>query len=232
MTLGSRVVATHTEPTADARPRFSLGEERAHYLSHGLGAAFSIPAVALLLLFAVHRSPETLVGCAVYGAALVLMYAASTVYHAIPFARPRTKRAFQRVDHCAIFLLISGTYTPLALTVLRNTHGYLLLATVWAVSALGSFLVVSRRSPGRGGPLLMYLAMSGAVALTLPEVTRALGAHALFLLLAGGLAYAVGVLFYALRRIRYHHAIWHGFVLIGSALHFLAICWFVVPYVR
>jgi len=224
-------VPTQTEHFADPRPRFSLGEERAHYLSHGLGAAFSIPGVALLLALAVQRSPATLVGCAVYGAALVLMYAASTVYHAVPHARPRTKQAFQRLDHCAIFLLISGTYTPLALTVLRNTHGYLLLAGVWGVSALGSYLVISRRSPGRGGPLVVYLAMSAAVSLALPEVTRALGTRAFLLLAAGGVAYVVGVLFYALRRVRYHHAIWHGFVLIGSALHFLAISLFVVPYV-
>jgi hemolysin III len=223
-------VSTHTEQI-DPRPRFSLWEERAHYLSHGLGAAFSIPAVALLLVLAMRRGPATVVGCAVYGAALVLMYAASTVYHAVPFAKPRAKRAFQRLDHCAIFLLISGTYTPLALTVLRNTHGYVLLATVWTVSALGSYLVM-RRNPGRGGPVLLYLAMSGAVALALPEVTRALGTRAFILLLAGGIAYSVGVLFYALRRVRYHHAIWHGFVLVGSALHFFAISLFVVPYVR
>jgi hemolysin III len=212
------------------RPLFSVGEERAHYLSHGLGAAFSIPAVALLVVLALQRSPATLVGCAVYGLALVLMYTASTAYHAMPFARPRAKRAFQALDHCAIFLLISGTYTPLALTVLRNVHGYLLLGAVWGVSAFGSYLVVARGSARRGGPLVLYLAMSAAVALALPEVTRALGPRAFWLLAAGGLAYSVGVGFYVLRRVRYHHAIWHGFVLLGSGLHFLAISWFVVPY--
>jgi len=223
-------VSTSSPIVSEARPRFSLAEERAHYLSHGLGTAFSIPAVAFLIALALRRSSVTALGCAVYGAALVLMYAASTAYHAVPGTNSRAKRVFQRFDHCAIFLLISGTYTPLALTVLRNVHGYLLLTSVWLVSLLGSYLVIARRDGGRGGPLFVYLAMSSAVALTLPEVTRALGAHASLLLLAGGVAYGVGVLFYVLRRVRYHHAIWHGFVLLGSALHFLAISWFVVPY--
>ena len=222
---------TFDRSTCAARPRFSLAEERAHYLSHGLGAAFSIPAVAFLLALAVRQSWQTVTGCAVYGAALVLMYSASTAYHAVPSEHPRVKRAFQRVDHCAIFLLISGTYTPLSLTVLRNAHGYLLLLSVWAISALGSYLVIARRDGRSGGPLPIYLLMSCAVAFTLPEVTRALGARASLLLSAGGLAYGVGVLFYALLRMLYHHAIWHGFVLVGSVLHFLAISLFVVPYV-
>jgi hemolysin III len=215
---------------SETHPRFSLSEERAHYLSHGVGAVFAIPAVALLVLLAAQRSLSTIIGCAVYGVALVLMYAASTAYHAVPFGKQRAKQIFQALDHCAIFLLISGTYTPLALTVLRNTHGYLLLALVWLVSAGGSLLVLSRRGGRRGGPLFLYLAMSAAVSLALPEVTRALGHPAFLLLASGGIAYSVGVLFYVLRRIPYHHAIWHGFVLLGSGLHFLAISLFVVPY--
>lgn len=219
-----------TDPTAQQRLRFSVAEERAHYWSHGLGAAFTLPAVILLVLLAMRQSLATLVGSAVYGAALLLMFAASTAYHAAPPGRPRIKQIFQRLDHCAIFLLISGTYTPLALTVLRSTHGYLLLAAVWTVTLVGSALVIVRPARARGGPLLLYLAMSAAVATQLPAVTRALGPRAFQFLLAGGIAYGVGVLFYVLRRVRYHHAVWHGFVLLGSALHFLAISLFVVPY--
>ena len=217
-------------PTAQQRLRFSVAEERAHYLSHALGAALALPAVILLVSLAMRHSRATLVGSAVYGGTLLLMYAASTAYHAAPSGRPRVKQICQRLDHCAIFLLISGTYTPLALTVLRSPQGYWLLAGVWAVTVVGSARVMWRPSGGRGGPLLLYLAMSAAVASELPEVTRALGPRAFQLLLAGGVAYSVGVLFYVLRRVRYHHAVWHGFVLLGSALHFLAIALFVIPY--
>jgi len=212
------------------KPRFSLTEERAHYLSHGFGIALAVPAVALLVLLAARRGPTTLIGCAVYGAALVAMYATSTIYHALPCAMRRTKHVFHVLDHCAIFLLISGTYTPLALTVLHSARGYLLLALVWGLSLFGLYLVLLRRNPGRGGPTLLYLAIGWLVALTLPELMRALGNGALLLLLAGGVAYTLGVPFYVLRKLRYHHAIWHGFVLVGSALHFVAMFNFVVPY--
>ena len=222
---------TRCDQTARSdRAHFSDAEERAHYLSHALGAACAIPAVALLVLLAARRGPTTLIGCAIYGAALILMYAASTAYHATPFARPRTKHAFHVLDHCAIFLLISGTYTPLALTVLHSARGYLLLALVWALSLFGLYRVLLRRSPRRGGPVLLYLALGWAVAFTLPELMRALGDRALLLLLTGGVFYTLGVPFYVLRRVRYHHAIWHGFVLVGSALHFVAMINFVVPY--
>jgi len=211
-------------------PRFSRAEERAHYFSHGLGAALAVPAAVLLVLLAAQRSPATLVGCAIYAGALVVMYAASTAYHATPYAMPRTKHAFHVLDHCAIFLLISGTYTPLALTVLHNARGYVLLAMVWAMSLFGLYLVILRRDPRHGGPLLLYLALACSVALTLPELTQALGSRALLLLLTGGVSYLLGVPFYVLHRIRYHHAIWHAFVLLGSALHFIAMLEFVVPY--
>ena len=212
------------------KPRFSLAEERAHYLSHAIGVACAIPAVAQLVRLAARRDAATLIGCVVYGCALLLMYAASTAYHATPFASSRTKRAFHVLDHCAIFLLISGTYTPLALTVLHSARGYLLLALVWGLSFLGLYRVLMRRNPQRGGPVVLYLALGWAIAFTLPELMRALGDRALLLLLMGGIFYTLGVPFYVLRGVRYHHAIWHGFVLIGSALHFVAMINFVVPY--
>ena len=182
------------------------------------------------MLLAARRAPATLVGCTVYGLALVLMYASSTAYHVTPCERPRTKHALHVLDHSAIFLLISGTYTPLALTVLHDTRGYLLLGLVWALSFFGLYLVIMRRNPRRGGPILLYLVIGWVVALTLPDLMRTLGNRALLLLLSGGALYTLGVPFYALRSLRYHHAIWHGFVLVGSALHFVAIFEFVIPY--
>lgn len=182
------------------------------------------------MLLATRRGTATLIGCVVYGCALVLMFGASTAYHATPFASSRTKHVFHVLDHCAIFLLISGTYTPLALTVLHSARGYLLLVLVWALSFFGLYRVLLRRNPRRGGPIALYLALGWAIAFTLPELMRALGDRALLLLLTGGIFYTLGVPFYVLRRIRYHHAIWHAFVLVGSALHFVAMIKFVVPY--
>ena len=179
------VIRSHLTSPSE-KPRFSLAEERAHYLSHAIGVACAIPAVAQLVRLAARRDAVTLIGCVVYGCALLLMYAASTAYHATPFTSSRAKRAFHVLDHCAIFLLISGTYTPLALTVLHSARGYLLLALVWALSFFGLYRVLLRRNPGRGGPVVLYLALGWAVLFTLPELLRALGDRASLLLLTGG----------------------------------------------
>ncbi len=219
-----------SELAPSERLRFSVAEERAHYLSHALGTALSIPAVAFLIHLAVRRGAPTLIGCSVYGVTLVLMFAASTAYHAVPFGNRRTKRVLRMLDHCAIFLLICGTYTPLALTVLHDATGYLLLGAVWVLCGVGLLLVIARREPRRSGPILLYLAMGWAVAPALPQLNRALGAQALLMFFLGGAFYTVGVPFYVWRRLRYHHAVWHGFVLVGSAFHFLAMMIFVVPY--
>lgn len=219
----------YNQRTPSDRPRFSVAEERAHYLSHALGIALSVPAVALLIRLAAPRSAGTFIGCSVYGVTLVLMYLASTAYHAVPFRSRRTKQVLRMLDHSAIFLLICGTYTPLALAVLRDTTGYLLLGAVWALCGVG-LVLTARRKPQRGGPILLYLAMGWAVAPALPALSRALGNQALLLFFLGGAFYTLGVPFYVWRRLRYHHAVWHGFVLLGSAFHFLAMMIFVVPY--
>jgi hemolysin III len=162
--LGARASLQAVNPrhelSARERPRFSVAEERAHYLSHALGAALSIPAVALLIRLAAPRGVGTFIGCSIYGVTLVLMYVASTAYHAVPFGHLRAKQLLRTLDHGAIFLLICGTYTPLALTVLHDATGYLLLAAVWLLCGLGLSLI-ARREPKRGGPILLYLAMAG-----------------------------------------------------------------------
>lgn len=217
------------DPPPAERPAFTRVEERFHYLSHALGFALCVPAVLLLVLAAARRDTATLVGCAVYGVTLLLMYGASTVYHAVSAEKVRAKRALRLLDHSAIFLLISGSYTPLSLSVLRDAQGYWLLAALWAIALLGMVFVFVQRGPRRGGPVLLYLAMGWAIVPVIPALTRLMGTPALLLLAAGGLTYTLGVPFYAWRKLRFHHAVWHVFVLAGSLLHFLAIARLVGP---
>ncbi|HEY5372212.1 MAG TPA: hemolysin III family protein [Polyangiaceae bacterium] len=205
----------------------SVAEERANYLTHGAGVLFSLIAVVVLLRFAAARSAGTLLACSAYGFTLVLMFASSTAYHAIPLTNERAKRVLRVLDHSAIFLLIAGTYTALSLAVPQSIAALALLLGVWLLSALGVAALVRRRGHRPGGPVLYYLALSALVALALPALRGPLGPRGLLLLSAGGVVYALGVPFYLARGLRYHHMIWHAFVLVASALHF----WVVIRYV-
>ena len=206
----------------------SLAEERASYLSHGAGVLFSLIAVSVLLKVAAGHGAATLLACSAYGLTLVLMFASSTAYHAVPHAKERAKRMLRTLDHSAIFLLIAGTYTALSLAVPKSAAALALLGGVWGLTALGVAALVRRGGHRPGGPLLSYLALSALVALALPALSGPLGATSLLLLGAGGGVYALGVPFYLARRLRYHHVIWHAFVLVASALHFLVVIRYVV----
>ncbi len=201
----------------------SLAEERANYLTHGAGVLFSLVAVSVLLKLAAGRSVGTLLACSAYGFTLVLMFASSTAYHAVPLRNERAKRVLRVLDHSAIFLLIAGTYTALSLAVPQSAAALALLGGVWVLSALGIAALVRRRGHRPGGPLVCYLALSALVALALPALSGPLGTKGLVLLSVGGIVYALGVPFYLAHRLRYHHMIWHAFVLVASALHFLVV---------
>lgn len=225
------------QPSKTERPaasEVSLGltsglEERANYLSHGVGALCSLLGVAVLLKQAAERSTLTLLACSVYGLTLVLMFASSTAYHAVPAAHERAKRALRTLDHCAIFLLIAGTYTALSLAVPHSTAASALLAGVWLLSALGIAALARRGGRRRqGGPIVFYLALGALVALALPALRGPLGKDGVLLLSSGGIIYTLGVPFYVARRLRFHHMIWHVFVLCASALHFLVVLRYVV----
>jgi hemolysin III len=206
----------------------SNAEERANYLTHGAGVLFSLVGVSVLLEIAAERNATTLLACSVYGITLVLMFASSTVYHAVPAANAFAKRALRTLDHSAIFLLIAGTYTALSLAVPRSVASIGLLSGVWVLSALGIAALVLRRSRRNGGPVLFYLGLSALVALALPALRGPLGEHGVLLLSAGGIVYALGVPFYLARRLPYNHTIWHAFVLLASALHFFVVLRYVV----
>jgi hemolysin III len=207
---------------------YTVGEEIAHALTHGLGLVLSIAGAALLVAAASLRGDAWhVVGCAVFGTTLVLLYAASTLYHGAPIGR--AKRLLQRLDHAAIFLLIAGTYTPFTLVSLRDGWGFALFALVWGIALVGVALVAAIPQHMRRLSVALYLAMGWMVVIVLEPLARSVGTDGLTLLVLGGLAYSVGVIFYAWERLPYNHAVWHVFVLAGSACHFSCVLRYVVP---
>jgi len=203
-------------------PAESLWEEVANSLSHGAGLVAALVATPFLITEAASRgSGAFLVGASVFAATVLLLYLGSTLYHALPVGR--AKRVFRVVDHCAIYLLIAGTYTPFTLGVLFGVWGWSLLVLVWSLAAIGITLEVS------GGPrhpalsLVLYLAMGWLVVVAIRPLSLHLPAAGLIWLIAGGLAYTLGVVFYTAKGLRFAHLVWHLFVLAGTFCHFTAV---------
>ena len=199
-----------------------IDEEWINTLTHGVGAVASTVGGAALIWLAFRvGDPWQIVGISVYSASLVLLYCASTLYHAV---RDAIAKARLRVfDHCAIYLLIAGTYTPFALGALRGERGWGLLALLWTLALVGivyKLFLIERFPRFSTG---MYLAMGWTGVFVLPTMARLLSLSTIVWLVAGGVAYTAGTFFFHARRVRYAHAIWHGFVLTGSACHFVAV---------
>jgi hemolysin III len=197
---------------------YSVREEAANYVTHALGAALAIAALVLLLVPAA-RSGEALrvASFAVYGGTLILLYLASTLYHAWP--QGKRKQWLQRLDHAGIFLLIAGTYTPVTVLVLRGGWGWSLFGVVWGVALVGVVIELVHARLER--PLLWaYIGLGWIVVLAAPKLWASLPLAGLLWLAAGGACYTGGVVFYLWRRLPFGHAIWHLWVLAGSACHF------------
>jgi hemolysin III len=211
-----------TEEPASREHTQSLGEEIANSVSHGVGLLASVAAAPVLVLSAVRNGGAArIAGASVFAAVMVLLYLTSTLYHALP--RNRAKRVFQVLDHAAIFLMIAGTYTPFTLGVLRGAWGWTLFGLVWGLALAG---VVLTAVGGVRYPKLttsLYLAMGWLIVIAVKPLWLRMPAEGLFWLFAGGLAYTLGVVFYAANRVRYFHFIWHLFVIAGTACHFIAV---------
>ena len=202
-------------------------EEILHSASHGLGLLLSIAGLILLVDLALVRGDARLVtACGVFGVTLILLYLASTLYHGI--RDPKAKQVLRMLDHSAIYLLIAGTYTPFTLVSLGGTQGWILFGVVWALAILGVVLKVFAMGRLRWLSMVLYLGMGWLVVVALEPMVAAVGSAGMWLLFLGGMAYTSGLIFYALRR-PYCHAIWHGFVLAGSILHFFAVLLYVIP---
>ncbi len=213
---------TQREETAE-----SLGEEIANAVTHGIGAALSIACLVLLILFAaVEGGALAITAVAVFGASLILLYLTSTLYHAIPHRK--TKRVFRVLDHCTIFLLIAGTYTPVALLALPNGPDWLLFALIWALAATGIVVRVAGGRRLRKVRIALYLIMGWLAIIWSGLMIEGLGFGGTGLLLAGGIAYTGGVVFYLWDSLPFNHAVWHLFVMAGSAAHFFAVAYYMV----
>ncbi len=210
------------------KPEYSVAEEIANSVTHGVGMLLSISGLAVMVSFAsVNGTIWHVTACSVFGATLIISYAASTLYHGIP--QPAAKRVLKVIDHVAIYLLIAGTYTPFTLISLRGPWGWSLFGTIWGLALLGVVLKITMLGKIKGISTAIYLAMGWIVVVAFKPMLAAVETGGLLVLLAGGLAYSAGVIFYAWDRLPYNHAIWHLFVLAGSACHFFAILFYVIP---
>ncbi len=203
------------------RPQ-TLEEELANSLTHGIGVLFSVVAISLMITFSVlNGSILHIISSSFFGGAFLLMYTFSTLYHAIQ--HEKTKSLLRIFDHISIYILIAGTYTPFLLIGLGDTKGWIMFGIVWSIAVLGIFFKVFFKHRFPKMSLILYLGVGWiAVFIALPLYEK-LPTHILSLLLAGGLSYTVGTIFYANKRMLYAHSIWHVFVLIGTITHFIAV---------
>lgn len=222
-----QIDSSSTEQGADQRVRrFRLpDEEVANSISHGLGLIAAIAAVPILVLSAARDGSTSYVfGVGVFAVSVVLLYLASTLYHAL--THDRAKEVFRLLDHSAIFLLIAGTYTPFTLGVLRGPWGWSLLVAVWTLATIGLTLKAVFGIKYRWPSMALYVVMGWLAIIAIRPIWLQIPLPGILLVAGGGIAYTGGLAFFAMHRIRYNHFIWHLFVLIGTTCHFLAVLWY------
>lgn len=219
-----------TRGDAESYRFFTPGEEIANWITHGLAALAAVVGAVVLAGIALERGDAWhIVGCTVFGITLVMLYAASAIYHAMPADFERAKRRWKTADHSAIYLLIAGSYTPFMLVNLRGPWGWSLLAVVWSMATFGILCETTRLRRFSNLRVGVYLTMGWSVVVAAKPIIDAMPVTGLALIVLGGLAYTGGVTFYVWHRLRYHHAIWHSCVVAGSALHYAAVLWYVLP---
>jgi len=206
---------------------YSIIEEIWHAITHGVGLILSVAGLTILVAYSVLQgSVLSVVSSAIYGTTLIVMYGASTLYHAI--SHIKIKKFFQQLDHAAIYLLIAGTYTPITLISLGDTLGWSIFGIVWGTAFLGVFLKFA--CPGRFEKLslTLYLIMGWIIVIAAEPVLENIESGGLWLMLLGGLSYTFGVIFYVWDKLPFNHAIWHLFVLAGSTFHFFMVLIYVI----
>ena len=212
-----------------ATANYTIGEEIANAVTHGVAALLSVAGLCVLVAFAASYSGSALVvtAVAIFGASMVCLYTASTLYHAIP--NIRAKKVLQVLDHAMIYILIAGSYTPFCLVTLKGWVGITLCCAVWAIAIAGVSLqkILLKRSDWIN--CLLYLVMGWLVVLAIDPLLSALPEGGLWLLVLGGVAYSVGVIFYIWEKLPYGHAVWHVFVFLGTVLQFFSVLLYVIP---
>jgi hemolysin III len=208
---------------------YTLGEEIANSVSHGIGVVLGIVGLPILLIFSVFSEVDLeykIAASIVYCLSMIVLYLSSTLYHGL--TNERAKRIFKVLDHASIYLLIAGTYTPFCLITLRNHGGWILFAVLWGLTLIGMGTEAFWVDRPRWVSVVIYLVMGWAAIWVLPEIIRLLPTVAIWLLVAGGLAYSIGTIFYIIKKIPYLHSIFHAWVLLGTFLHFFVILLYVI----
>lgn len=209
-------------------PTYTLGEELLNAISHGVGVLFSITALVLTVVFsAKHHNPWALASSIVYGISLIILYTNSTIYHSLK--RNNGKRVFRILDHSSIFILIAGTYTPYTLVSLNGKVGWIIFGVVWACAIIGILFKSININKFKKLSTLFYVFMGWIVVFAFKPLYEVLPTGGLYLLVAGGLVYTIGAIFYAIgHKSKYMHSIFHIFVLAASILHFFSILLYVI----
>ncbi len=208
--------------------KVTLKEELINSITHGLGALLGIAGTAVAIVWAaLFGNVYSVVSVAIYGATLIILYVMSTLYHA--FTNETAKKVFRIFDHCSIFLLIAGTYTPFTLVTLNGALGWTIFGIIWGFTVLGIVLNAVSLEKFKIFSMICYIAMGWLIIIAAKPVLAALGWGAVSWLLIGGICYTVGAVFYAMKKIKYMHGIWHLFVLAGSILHYFCILFYVLP---
>lgn len=203
-------------------PSYTIGEEIANAITHGLGVVLAIAGAPILLTIA-PKEPTAMVSVGIYSLTMFLLYLVSTLYHSLDVCR--AKKVFQVLDHCTIYLLIAGTYTPVSLLCIGGATGWTLVAIVWTAGVLGIVLNAVDMRKFRVLSMVCYMAMGWCVIFFLPQLLAAIDTVSLILLVTGGVVYTVGAVIYGIGvTVRYMHSLWHVFCLAGSVFHFLVVC--------
>lgn len=209
-------------------PTYTLGEDLANAISHGIGACLSVAALVLCVVQAArHGTAAGVVGASIYGATLIVLYTMSTLYHAI--TNQSARKVFRVFDHVSIYLLIAGTYTPITLVTIRGAMGWVIFGVVWGMAILGIVLNSVSIEKFKKFSIVSYIMIGWAVVIGMRQVIENMPKNGLVFLVIGGVLYTVGIIFYALKKVKYMHSVWHLFVLAGSIMHFLCVYLYVLP---
>ena len=201
---------------------YPLWEEIVHSITHGVGAVLSIVGLVFLLVQAVARGTTWhIVSYSVYGASLIILYLASSIYHGVQ--HPRIKPILQKVDHAAVYILIAGTYTPFLLTNLRGPWGWSLFGVIWGLAAIGLLSKLSIFPTSKKALVPLYAGMGWLMVVAIRQLYLSFSSATINLIIIGGVFYTVGIVFYLWKKLPYHHIIWHLLVLAGSIAHFYAV---------
>ena len=209
-------------------PKYSLGEEITNAILHGIGALLSIAALVLCVVFsAIHGNAYSVVSSCIYGSTLIFLYTMSCLYHSLKVNK--AKKVFRIIDHCSIFLLIAGTYTPYTLVSLNGMVGWVMFSVIWCSAILGIVLNAVNLNKYKKISMILYITMGWAVIFSFKSLVAAIEIGGIYLLLAGGIIYTIGAIFYGIgKKYKYMHSVFHFFVLSGSILHFFSILLYVI----